>query len=492
MINTWKCELCGYVHNGADAPSSCPVCGADKSHFSPFEIGREPVVKPTTDTWQCSICDHIAEGAAAPEFCPVCGAAAALFHPYEMVATPLIQADIRKLVILGAGIAGLTAAEEARRQSADVEITLVSRERTLPYFRLNLTRFLAGEVSESDLPIQHKDWFETRKIKFLVGDAHNIDRDEQRVTLGDGSQLGYDRLILSNGAHPFIPPIPGANRDGVTVLRTLENARELIDTLRPGCRAVCLGGGLLGLETARALQKRGARVTVLEGFNWLLPRQLPAKAAELLKSHLISQHLAVECGIQVKEFTGDEAVHGVLLEDGREIPADIVILATGVRPNSYLARECGLKVQNGVIVNDQLFTSDERILAAGDVTEHQGRVYGIWPASYAQGLAAGANAVGGSLEFRGIPMTNRIKVLDVDLFSIGQIQPTDASSRLFEVLEGGNYRGVVCHDGQIIGAVLYGDMQLIAAMQRAVELGQRVLETVGLTAHFPGLQQATD
>ena len=149
MINTWKCELCGYVHNGADAPSSCPVCGADQSHFSPFEIGREPIVKPTTDTWQCSICDHIAEGAAAPEFCPVCGAAAALFHPYEMVATPLIQADIRKLVILGAGIAGLTAAEEARRQSADVEITLVSRERTLPYFRLNLTRFLAGEVAEA-------------------------------------------------------------------------------------------------------------------------------------------------------------------------------------------------------------------------------------------------------------------------------------------------------------------------------------------------------
>ena len=313
MINTWKCELCGYVHNGADAPSSCPVCGADKRHFSPLEIRTEPAVKQTAGAWQCSICDHIAEGAAAPEFCPVCGAAAALFHPYEIVAAPLIHADIRKLVILGAGIAGLTAAEEARRQTTDVEITLVSRERTLPYFRLNLTRFLAGEVSESDLLIQHKDWFDTQKIEYLVGDAHTIDRDEQKVTLRDGRQLGYDRLILSNGAHPFIPPIPGANRDGVTVLRTLENASKLIAALRSGCRAVCIGGGLLGLETARALQKRGASVTVLEGFNWLLPRQLPAKAAELLKAHLISQHLAVECGIQVKEFTGDEAVHGLSL-----------------------------------------------------------------------------------------------------------------------------------------------------------------------------------
>ena len=490
MINIWKCDLCGYVHNGAEAPSSCPVCGADKNHFSPLEIRRSPVLRQATNAWQCSICDHITEGHAAPEFCPVCGAAAALFHPYERGETSIIHADISKLVILGAGIAGMTAAEEARRQSADVEITIISREMSLPYFRLNLTRFLAGEVAESDLLIQHQEWFDAQKIKYLAGDAQAIDREEQKITLRDGRQLRYDRLILSNGAHPFIPPIPGANRDGVTVLRTLEHAKKLIDALRPGCRAVCVGGGLLGLETAWALQKRGAQVTVLEGFNWLLPRQLPPKAAELLKTYLYSKHMTIECGIQVKEFTGDEAVHGILLEDGREIPADIVILATGVRPNSYLARDCGLKVQNGVIVNDQLFTSDEHILAAGDVTEHQGRVYGIWPASYAQGLVAGANAIGGTMEFPGIPMTNRIKVLDVDLFSIGQIQPTDASTRLFEVLEGGSYRGLVCHDGQVVGAVLYGDMQLIAPMQKAVEQGLRILETDELITYFPGLQQA--
>ena len=490
MINTWKCDICGYVHNGAEAPSSCPVCGADNHHFSPLKIKRAPVTKQTAGAWQCSICDHIAEGNAAPNFCPVCGAAAALFHPYEMAEAQAIQADIRSLVILGAGIAGLTAAEEARRQSADVEITLVSREKSLPYFRLNLTRFLAGEVAENNLLIQHQDWFDAQKIKYLTGDAQAIDRNQQQVTLRDGRQLVYDRLILSNGAHPFIPPIPGANRDGVTVLRTLENAHKLIGSLRPGCRAVCVGGGLLGLETAWALQKRGASVTVLEGFNWLLPRQLPPKAAALLKTHLYNQQMTIECGIQVKEFTGDEAVHGVLLEDGREFPADIVILATGVRPNSYLARECGLKVQSGVIVNDRLFTSDEHILAAGDVTEHQGRVYGIWPASYAQGLVAGTNAIGGSAEFPGIPMTNRIKVLDVDLFSIGQIQPTDASSRLFEVQENDSYRGLVCHDGQIVGAILYGDMQLTAAMQKAVEQGKRIQETDELTANFPGLQQA--
>jgi len=490
MSKTWKCDLCGYVHNGEDRPPFCPVCGAEASHFSPLQIKHIQPATPSARAWQCSICDHVSEGAAPPECCPICGAAAALFHPHQAVTTAVTAPDISRLVILGAGIAGLTAAEEARRQAPEVQITLVSRELTLPYFRLNLTRFLAGEVHEEELFIQHREWFAAQQINVLIGEAMSIRREDRLVSLRDGKALAYDRLILSNGAHPFIPPIPGGTREGVMVLRTLEHARKIIDSLRPGCRAVCIGGGLLGLETAWALRRREAQVTVLEGFDWLLPRQLPPMAAELLKQHLESQQLTVECGIQVKEFTGDEAVRGVRLSDGRDIPADLVILATGVRPNSHLARECGLKARQGVIVDDRLFTSDAHILAAGDVTEHQGQVYGIWPASYAQGQVAGINAVGGKAEFPGIPMTTRIKVLDIDLFSIGQIQPTDASTRIVEVCADGNYRALICHDGMIIGAVLYGDMQLTALMQAAVEKGQRVQELGALAAAFPELQQA--
>ncbi len=489
MPKIWKCDLCGYVHKGADAPPSCPVCGADPSHFSTLEIKPSPSPARQAKAWQCSICDHITQDSAAPNFCPVCGAAAALFHPYRATETAFTPVDIHKVVILGAGIAGMTAAEEARRLAPEIEITLVSREIGLPYYRLNLTRFLAGEVAEEDLLMQQQSWFDLHKIDFISGEAYAIDRDTRKITLRDGQQIGYDRLILANGAHPFIPPIPGANREGVMVLRTLEHARKIISSLRPGCRAVCIGGGLLGLESAWAMQRRSADVTVLEGFVWLLPRQLPPAAAALLRSHLQAQQMSIECGVQVKEFTGDEAVHGVLLEDGREIPADLVLLATGVRPNSHLARQCGLKVKQGVVVNDRLFTSDPQILAAGDVTEHQGRVYGIWPASYAQGLVAGANAVGGTAEFPGLPMTNRIKVLDVELFSIGQIQAIDASTRLFEVQENGNYRGLACHDGQVVGAVLYGDMQLTARLQEAVEQGLRVQELFGLYDYFPGLKQ---
>jgi nitrite reductase (NADH) large subunit len=491
MTKTWKCELCGYIHNGQEAPAFCPVCGADASHFSTLEITSSAAPKPAVDSWQCSICDHITYGAEPPPFCPICGAATALFHPYAATESKAVSADVREILILGAGIAGLTAAEEARRQSAEVSITLVSREKVLPYYRLNLTRYLAGEVAEGDLLIQHQAWFDAHKIEYLAGEAHAIERDTRKVTLRDGRRLNYDRLILANGAHPFIPPIPGANREGIMVLRTIDNARKVIDYLHPGCRVVCIGGGLLGLETAWAMQKRGAEVTVLEGFDWLLPRQLPPVAAALLFAHLEGKQMTIACGIQIKEFTGDEAVRGVRLEDGREFPADLVILATGVRPNSYLARECGLKVHQGILVNDRLFTSDEHILAAGDVTEHQGRVYGIWPASYAQGLVAGANAVGCSLEFPVIPMTNRIKVLDVDLFSIGQIQTSDASTRLLEIQQDGNYRGLACRDGQVVGAALFGDMQLMGPLREAVEKGQRIQEISGLHKFFPQLNLAT-
>ena len=169
MTNTWKCDLCGYVHNGAEAPEFCPTCGADTRYFSALEIQTAVLHKPVAEAWQCSICDHISQG-SVPQSCPVCGAAAALFQPYTAKEATTAATDIRQVVILGAGIAGLTAAEEARRQADKVEITLVSREKCLPYYRLNLTRFLAGEVEEKNLLIQHQKWFDAQRIEYLQGE----------------------------------------------------------------------------------------------------------------------------------------------------------------------------------------------------------------------------------------------------------------------------------------------------------------------------------
>ncbi len=487
MTDTWKCDVCGYVHSGAEPPRSCPVCGADRDCFGPLVIVAARPPDLHASVWRCTICDHLNPGSEPPENCPVCGAPAHLFEPSGTATPATFASDVKRLVIVGAGVAGVTAAEEARKAAPDVAIVLVSRERSLPYYRLNLTRYLAGEVSADELIMQPEGWYRERRIDWQAGEVMSIDREARRVGLRDGTWLLYDRLILAGGSHPFVPPIAGVTRDGVGVLRTLDDACAIEGRLAPGRRCVCLGGGLLGLETAGALQKRGGQVTVLEGQPWLLPRQLPRQGGELLQELIEGRGIGVRCGVEIRELSGDEQVRGVRLEDGSELPAELVVVSAGVRPNSYLARQAGLKVDTGILVDDRMTTSDPAILAAGDIAEHRGLLYGIWPASYAQGMIAGLNAVGGTADFSGLPPTTRLKVLDVDLFSIGALALPDASYRLVEERDGGTYRGLVIRDGRIVGAALLGDSSLAAPLTEAVREATPLAELPELVAAFPRL-----
>ncbi len=487
-MKTWKCEVCGYIHSGAEPPPSCPVCGAGEECFSVFEIRTETNVPATADIWQCSVCNYLHRAPEPPAVCPVCSATDTLFAQFHIPDSIVVPADdIHKIVVLGGGIAGLTAASEARRQSPHTSIVLVSREQSLPYYRLNLTRFLAGDIAEEELQIQSQQWFEEQGIDCISAEATLIDREQRFVHLHDGRLLGYDRLVLANGAHPFIPPFPGATRDGVAVLRTIEDARSILLRLVPGIRVVCIGGGLLGLETAWALTRQGATVTVVEGSSSLLPRQLPPQAGNMLQQLLEARGVAVFCGETVMELAGDESVRGVLLESGRQLPADLVIVTAGVRPNSYLARQAGLTVHRGIIVDDRMISSDPAILAAGDVTEHRGTLYGIWPAGYAQGIVAGSTAAGGKAEFNGLAPSTRIKVLDVDLFSCGQIRPEDASTSMYEQVGDGVFRAILCRDGQLIGAVLYGDTTGAGMLKEIIESGRQISEFPELADMFPSL-----
>ena len=487
-MKTWKCEVCGYIHSGDEPPLTCPICGADQDCFSALEIRIDKNEPAVTDAWRCPVCNYLHRAHNPPHACPVCSATGSLFTPLHEDNTPVASSEvIQRIVILGGGIAGLTAAAEARRQAPQATITLVSREQSLPYYRLNLTRFLAGDISESELQIESAQWFEEHAIEYIHAEATAIDREQKQVHLRDGREIAYDRLVLTNGAHPFIPPFPGATRDGVTVLRTLEDARAILLRLRPGLKLVCIGGGLLGLETAGALARQGAIVTIVEGFASLLPRQLPPRAGSLLQQRLETQGMTVLCGETVKELVGDESVQGVLLESGQLLPADLVIVAAGVRPNSYLARQAGLAVHRGIVVDDRLISSDPSILAAGDVAEHRGMLYGIWPAGYAQGDVAGCNAGGGKALFGTLAASTRIKVLDVDLFSCGLIHPEDASTAVYESEKDGVYRAIFSCDGQLTGAVLYGDTAGAGRLKEIVESGRQISEFPELAELFPRL-----
>jgi nitrite reductase (NADH) large subunit len=485
---SWKCDVCGYIHQGDLPPGSCPICGVGPDMFSPFSIA--PAKPQTSKAWRCTICDYIHEGDSPPERCPLCGAGSDMFEPYEREVVAAVQSDVRRLVIVGAGIAGVTAAENARSSSPEVGIQLVSSEPGLPYYRLNLTRLLAGEVGEQSMAIHDRLWYSEANIELVQGQVLTIDREEKSVKLLNGPTLSYDRLVLASGSHAFVPPIPGSEKGGVHTLRTLDDTRDILKCAAASRRCVVIGGGLLGLETAGALHRQGMDVVIVERFGRLLPRQLAEPAAEMLRSHLEGLGIAVRAGVNTEAILGGDTVQAVRLVGGDELAADLVVISAGVRPNSYLARQAKIEVDRGVLVDDRLATSDPDIFAAGDLAEHRGIVYGIWPTAYAQGVVAGANAVGGAMSFEGLPFSNRLKVLDdVDVYSVGQFEPTDGSYRVVERQAKGTYIRLVCHDGKLVGANLYGDTTMANMVAEAIEKGTSLGAMPHFTEKYPELLQ---
>jgi nitrite reductase (NADH) large subunit len=433
----WRCIVCGYVHTGAEPPEDCPICGAAREDFEPVEDAG--------------------------------GAATGSPSPAPASAPQAPRAGL-KFLIIGGGMAGVTAAEAARELAPDAEITIVSGEPDLPYYRINLTRLLAGEIGETELPLHPATWYADRKIRLLTGrHAERLDAATRRVTLDDGSVLPYDRLLLATGAQPFVPPIPGAaGREGVFTLRNRADARTLLAAARPGAHIVFIGGGILGLEAATGLRKRGAEVTLLEAAGWLMPRQLNERGGRELERHATASGLTLVCNCRVSEIMGDRRAAGVRLEDGRRFPAETVVISAGVRPDTTLARTAGLRVERGIVVDDRLATSAPDIFAAGDAAEHRSVVYGTWDPARFQGQIAAWNALGRAADFGGLPPSNTLKVMGVRLFSIGRVQGGEGF-RVIESSESGAYFGFFFEGPILAGAILLGDTTAGAGARKAVE-----------------------
>ncbi|MEA5114405.1 MAG: FAD-dependent oxidoreductase [Geobacteraceae bacterium] len=465
----WCCTVCGYIQLGQAPPDCCPVCGATQDLFEPYTPLSAPAASVPCK-WRCINCDYIHDGDAPPPCCPVCGVGPDQFEAVTAEGQGMVKHDLTgAIVVIGGGIAGLSAAEAARSTAPKASITMVCQENDLPYYRLNLTRYLAGEITASELPVHPESWYAEQRITILNGlEVTAIDRTSKLVSLKGHPRLGYDRLVLAMGAHPSVPPIPGANRKHVFTLRTCGDAEMILQQGRPGANCVVIGGGVLGLETAAALARRKVKVTVVEGFEWLLPRQLNRSAGERLAEEARSLGISLVFAARIRELSGQEEVQSVVLESGEAITADLVIIAAGVRSNSYLARMAGLEINHGVVVDQHLHTSDPDIFAAGDLAEHQGTVYGTWAPSQLQGTIAGMNAAGAAAVFTGIPRSNSIKVLGVDLFSIGLVHPDDASYQVFE--EGGNhFRQFIFRDSHLVGAILLGDTRISATLKKLIE-----------------------
>jgi NAD(P)H-nitrite reductase len=278
-----------------------------------------------------------------------------------------------RIVIAGNGLAGTMVAKTVRELDSSAEIKIFSEERHHYYPRPNMIDFLAGLLPLEKVFAFPPDWVVRQKIELhLNRRLLKLDLEKQQVTLEGGESLPFDYLVLTTGSVPWVPPLKGLGKSGVFYFRTLDEALSLIDYLQSRPEVVILGGGLLGLEIARALRTRGLeKVTVVEVYDRLLPRQLDQEAASLLRRKLEETKINFLLGRVAEEIIGEGSVSGVRFKDGEIKPAGAVIIASGVRPRVELAAESGLKVNRGIVVDDYLKTSHPRVLAAGDVAEHR-------------------------------------------------------------------------------------------------------------------------
>ncbi|MBB3141893.1 NAD(P)/FAD-dependent oxidoreductase [Halomonas organivorans] len=375
---------------------------------------------------------------------------------------------IDHLVIVGNGMAGQRLVESlVRRNGAPRRITLIGEEPCPAYNRILLSPLLAGEMEREDLTLRDADWYVEHGVELVLGErVETIDRVARRLTTTSGREIDYDRLVLATGSRPAMPPIPGLELDGVHAFRDLDDAAALTRRAENGGRAVVIGGGLLGLEAAEGLRKRGMTVSIIQRDDRLMNRQLDVTAADLLERELAGRGLEIVTGAQLDhlEDNGRGHVTAALLADGRRLPAECVVVAIGIAPNVALARTAGLDVNRAVVVDALLTSSDPAIHALGECCEFAGQTYGLVEPIWRQvevlaARLAGENA-GDDAQARYVekPCATKLKVSGVSLYAFGAIEAEDGHEVLtYHDPEHGDYRRLLLRNGRLEGAVLYGD-----------------------------------
>jgi nitrite reductase (NADH) large subunit len=381
-------------------------------------------------------------------------------------------------LIVGAGVAGVSACEAIRKLDPSSEVHLITDESHPFYSRIRLPEIIAGKVTPEKIILKGKEWFSSRQIHLHLN---------ERVTKAEGNPIRLhttqgeytsQKLLLATGGCSFVPPIPGA-RDlkGVFTLRNMDDALRIADWADKSKKALVIGGGLLGLEAANGLRLRGLRVEIAEIFDRLLPRQMDPEGARILQNTMESMGFAFHLEAKSREIQGERGrAKGLLLEDGRFVEAELILISAGVRPNLELAKQLNLKIQKATVVDDRLETSMTGVFAAGDAAEHNGIYYGIWPAAEEQGKVAGANMAGGDERYRGTVPSNRLKVVGIDLISSGEIDPDgEMDCEVYSEPQRGIYRKIVYEQDRIIGCILLGDVSghgdILQAIARKVPLG---------------------
>ena len=364
-----------------------------------------------------------------------------------------------RLVVVGNGMAGLRFLEElVRRAPGRFDVTVVGAEPDPAYNRVLLSSLLAGDIGVGDVGLKPREWYAEHGVALVTGQpACALDAAQRTVTLGNGEVLGFDRLVLATGSDAIRLPLPGRDLAGVMTFRSLADIAGLEQAASEGLPAVVIGGGLLGIEAAYGLARRGVPVTLVHLMDRLLERQLDAEGARLLAAAIEAKGVRVLLGAETAAIRGGSAVETVELKDGRVLPCGLVVMAVGIRSNTALAPSGGLQVKRGIVVDDGMQTSASGVYAIGECAEHRGVCYGLVEPCYEQARVAAAAIAGEPVRYAGSVLATNLKVSGVSVFSAGDFEGVGAEAIVVRDAGVGSYRKLVVREERLAGVVLVGD-----------------------------------
>ncbi len=386
----------------------------------------------------------------------------------------------RRILVIGSSIAGISAAESARQQDPEAEITIVSQDEYAPYYRLRLCEVLDNPAVAESLYLHPDAWYEERRLRLLLGRrAVQADPAAHTVSLADGEVLSYDALILTTGSQSFVPPITGVHRPGVYTLWTMASALQIEQALRTARKAVVIGGGLLGLEAAYHIRRKGIPTTIIEKLPRLLANQLDENGSAIFEGRVRNLDVNVLCSADIVSIDGADGgeaspAASVRLADGTVIEADFVIVSIGVRADVELARSAGLTISRRIVTDEGMRTSSPDIYAAGDAAEPLEYWFGLWSVSRGQGQVAGINAAGGAATFDRTVPPYLISTMDTKVAVQGDKGAAEPQYELDVLMDAnsGNYRKLIYREGVFRGFMLVGDTRDFVRLQK--ELGKHV------------------
>ncbi len=417
---------------------------------------KQHTQEPAKKMWRCLICNQSFPGENPPLVCPACGASSDNFVE-DMPEEEFTQNREINCLILGSGIAALSAAEALRKRNRLAKITLVSEEPYYPYYRPILSDLLSAEIGEEKLYIHPWEWYEENNIDVLTESrVVKIDPAGKTIMLKGDKTLPYDKLILALGARNNMPPIKGIEKDRVMTLRNMTHLLKIKEALRDSKKIAIIGGGILGLEAASEIHSLDKEVTIIEFSPRIMPRQLDEASSARLEEIMKAKGIRLYMGVSVEEILGDTTANGVKTNAGDIIAADLVLISAGVTPNTELAREAGINVDRAIIVDKQMRTDIPDVLAAGDVAQFNNRNLGLWPVALEMGKIAGSTVAGDWLEYREPPISTLLSAFDKQIFSVGEVNNLPPDAKIVEVIDPaqGYYKKSFFKDGVLLGEVI--------------------------------------